>query len=252
MAKQVPLHVNILAWVGHEEKAQAIERAVAPHADQVSVIYSVPDSPPAVPDHWTTVDYECFFGCKFERALRLHKGGILLQIQADASVPDWGHLISRCRMAFDRYPELGVWGPDLDYTMWTIDRVGITDIDPDNSLVAVRQTDGIVWAMAEPVVARMREADYSNNRLGYGIDSLAIAYAFSHNMLVLRDMSLTVDHPKGTGYGHDEAKHQLEGFLTQFTRQERIQMTVTRKAKKNLRAKDLLYLLFRRITRQDR
>ena len=252
MAKQVPLHVNILAWVGHEEKAQAIELAVAEHADQVSVIYSVPDTPPPIPDHWITVDYDCFFGCKFERALRLHEGGILLQIQADASFPDWGHLIARCRFAFEHSPDLGVWGPDIDYTMWTIDRVRIIDVDPKNSLVAVRQTDGIVWAMAEPVVARMREADYSGNRLGWGIDSMAIAYAYSHNMLVLRDMSLTVDHPQGKGYGREEAAAQLGEFLTQLTWQERIQMTVTRKAKKNLKVKDLLYLLFRRLARLDR
>lgn len=251
MSESIPLHVNILAWVGYEEKARAIEKAVSGHADQVSVIYSVPEDAGIIPDTWTPVDYECFFGCKFGKAVSIHSGGVLLQIQADAFVDDWGHLISRCTEAFRTIPDLGVWGPEVDYTMWSLDRVYISDFDPARSLVSVRQTDGIVWAMSNRVVQRMRQADYSANRLGWGIDSLAIAFAYANNMLVLRDTSITVDHPRGKGYGRDEAADQLDEFLTQLTPQEAIQMKITRKPKKHLRSRDLLYLLGRRMLRLD-
>ena len=248
MPRTTTLHVNILAWVGHEEKARAIEQAVTPHADQVSVVYSVPDNPPHIPDTWTTVDYECFFGCKFKAALDLHESGVMLQIQADAHSDDWGQLISRCRKAFDTHPDLGVWGPDVDYTMFTTDKVFISDFDPDNSLVSVRQTDGIVWALSEKVIDRMRDADYSGNRLGWGIDSMAIAFAYANNMLVLRDTSLLVQHPRGKGYGADEAKQQLDWFLQQMSPQEKIQMKITRvKKPQPLSTRDLLYLLAQRL-----
>jgi hypothetical protein len=248
MPRTTRLHVNILAWVGHEQKARVIEEAVRPHADQVSVVYSVPDNSPDIPDTWTTVDYECFFGCKFKKALDLHDSGVMLQIQADADVNDWGHLISRCRDAFDTIPDLGVWGPDVDYTMFTTDKVFISDFDPGNSLISVRQTDGIVWAMSEKVIGRMRQADYSGNRLGWGIDSMAIAFAHANNMLVLRDTSLLVDHPQGKGYGQEEATEQLTWFLEQMTAQEKIQMKITRvKKPQPLSTKDLLYLLGRRL-----
>jgi hypothetical protein len=243
-----PLHVNILAWVGHEEKARVIEQAVRPHADYVSVIYSVPENPPAIPETWTKVDYECFFGCKFRKALDLHNGGVMLQIQADAHADDWGHLISRCREAFDTIPDLGVWAPDVDYTMFTTDRVFISNFDPDRSLISVRQTDGIVWAMSDQVINRMRKADYSGNRLGWGIDSMAIAFAYSNNLLVLRDTSLVVNHPKSKGYDGEEANNQLTWFLEQFTPQEKIQMKITRvKTPRALTTKDLLYLLGKRL-----
>ena len=254
MSSRTPLHVNILSWVGHEEKARVIEEAVRPHADQVSVVYSVPDNPPDIPESWTTVDYECFFGCKFRKALDLHNTGIMLQIQADADIDDWAHLIARCRQAFDTIEDLGVWGPDVDYTMFTTDKVRISDFDAEKSLVSVRQTDGIVWAMCDKVIDRLRQADYSNNRLGWGIDSMAIAFAYANNMLVLRDTSLLVHHPKGKGYGREEAAVQLDGFLEQMTPQERIQMTITRMKKPTpLSTRDLLYLLAKRlIGRADR
>ena len=249
MATGTPLHVNILAWVGFEEKARAIEEAVRPHADQVSVIYSVPDNPPEIPESWTTVDYECFFGCKFHKALELHSTGVMLQIQADAHIDDWGHLIRRCREAFDTVSDLGVWGPDVDYTMYTTEKVFISDFDPDNSLISVRQTDGIVWAMSDKVIDRMRQADYSGNRLGSGIDVMAIAFAYANNMLVLRDTSLLVDHPKGKGYSHEEAREQLLWFLNQMSPQEKIQTKITRiKKPQPLSTKDLLYLLVRRLS----
>jgi hypothetical protein len=245
MSTGTPLHVNILAWVGHEEKARVIEDAVRPHADQVSVIYSVPDNPPDVPDTWTTVEYECFFGCKFRKSLELHTTGVLLQIQADAHIDDWGHLIRRCRDAFDTIPDLGVWGPDVDYTMYKTEKVFISDFDPERRLISVRQTDGIVWAMSEKVINRMRQADYTGNRLGSGIDGMAIAFAYANNLLVLRDTSLLVDHPQAKGYSQEEAREQLLWFLNQLTPQEKIQMKITRVKKPSTPSpKDALYILF--------
>lgn len=247
------LHVNILAWAGHEEKALAIEQAVTGHADSVSVIYSVPETGPSVPDHWVRVPYECFFGCKFEKALTIHPGGVLLQIQADAHIDDWPLLVSRCRDAFDNYADLGVWAPTVDYSMYhPLSKVFIADFAPEHSLVSVRQTDGIVWAIDERVIERMRQADYSGNRLGWGIDGMAIAYAYSHNLLVLRDLSLEVSHPKGAGYGRDEATRQLEWFREQLTPQERIQWKITRIPQTKLKTRDLLYLLGRRLLGLDR
>jgi hypothetical protein len=224
-----------------------IERAISPHADQVSVIYSVPDNPPEMPAHWNKVGFECFFGCKFQRALELHREGVMLQIQADAHSEDWGGLVQRVRETFTRYPDLGVWGPSVDYSMWTLDRVFLSDFDKERSLVAVRQTDGIVWALAPQVIQRMRQADYSRNRLGWGIDSLAIAFAYCHGLLVLRDTSVEISHPKGKGYGREEAAAQLEDFMGQFSFAERLMLRLTRKRPAAISTKDLLYLLLRRL-----
>jgi len=132
--------------------------------------------------------------------------------------------------------------------MYPTDKVFISDFDSDNSLISVRQTDGIVWAMSERVIDRMRQADYSGNRLGWGIDGMAIAFAYANNMLVLRDTALLVDHPRGQGYGQEEATEQLMWFLNQMTPQEKIQMKITRiKKPQPLPTKDLLYLVGKRL-----
>jgi hypothetical protein len=66
-------------------------------------------------------------------------------------------------------------------------------------------------------------------------------------MVVCRDTLIVVDHPKGKGYSHDEATTQFETFLGQFTHQERIQDSVTRRPQTKLSTKDLMYLLVRRL-----
>lgn len=245
------IHVNILAWTGYEDSAAQIEQEVKRVADRVSVIYSLPQQPPTYPSHWHTVDYNCFFGCKFKKAVDLHDSGVLLQIQADAQHEDWSHIVSRARETFARLPDLGVWGPSVDYSMWTLDKVFLADFDAARSLVAVRQTDGIVWALADTVVSRMKSADYSANPLGWGIDSLAVAYAYANGLLVLRDTSVNIVHPKGKGYGREEAGRQMEIFMKQLTFQEKLMLHLTRKRPSPLSTKDLIYLLFRRLTGQN-
>ena len=85
------------------------------------------------------------------------------------------------------------------------------------------------------------------------LDSMAIAFAYANNVLVLRDTSLLVQHPKGKGYGREDAAEQLASFLGQMTPQERIPMTITRvKKPAPLSTKDLLYLLAKRLFRKRR
>lgn len=129
-------------------------------------------------------------GCKFARALELHKSEVLLQIQAYAHFGGSPALLTRVRKTFAQVPDLGVWGPSVDQPKWTLEKVFLQDLNPERSLVAVWQTDGIVWAMAESVVERKRTQDYSVNRLGWSIDSLAIASAYAQGLLVLRDTSI--------------------------------------------------------------
>lgn len=245
------IHANILAWTGWEEAAAVIEAALDGHADRISVVYSVPDDGPAVPEHWHRVDYECFFGCKFAYALDIHDDGVLLQIQADASSEDWPGLIARVRDVFTRHPDTGMWGPDIDYSAWSLEKSWVQDFDATDSLYSVRRTDGIVWALSQQVVERLREADYSANRLGWGIEGMAIGYCYSHGLLVLKDMSIHIDHPKGTGYGANEALAQSEAFSKQLTYHERLALKLIRKKNQLPTTKDLFYMLVRRLTGKD-
>lgn len=56
--------------------------------------------------------------------------------------------------------------------------------------------------------------DIHINRLGWGIDLALSHFARIRKMLVLVDDKVKVLHPKGTGYKKDEAKDQMEQWLS--------------------------------------
>ena len=122
-------------------------------------------------------------------------------------------------------PELGIWGPDIDFTTWPTKRVKLFDTG-DPQLVGIVQSDCIVWALRRPVVEFLKRFDYTNNNLGYGIDWAAIAHCYATNALVLRDLSLRIRHPMGSGYSHEQAHRQMWGFLNQMDQRERIQFAL--------------------------
>ena len=211
-----------------EENARHIARAIEHKVDHLSVVYSnKAGTTETGAGHWVKVPDDWFYGRKFSECLRLHSGTIMLQIQADAASDSWHEVIDRCRQAYSLYDDLGVWAPDIDFTPWDMDRVKIARI-PGTSFAAVLQTDGIVWSLSEPVIERMRRFDYEQNNLGWGIDWAAICYAFTHDLLVLRDTSICVTHPQGTSYDKPIASKQQTAFLSQMTLQEKIMYDAVR------------------------
>jgi hypothetical protein len=223
------IHVFIISWKGMQARANTIASAVRDFADEVTVIYSNENDDVEEGDgHWVRVPNEWFYGRKFEECLRRHSGGVMFQIQADTSTEDWGKVVEQCREAYRAQRDLGVWAPNVDFNAWVTERVAIRQIG-DAQAVAVANTDGVIWSLSEPVVRRLRELRYDMNNLGWGVEWAAIAYAMANNLLVLRDLSITIVHPQGSGYGRQAAGAQMEAFLSQLTAQEQVQLNVLRK-----------------------
>ena len=121
------------------------------------------------------------------------------------------------------YPTtIGVWAPLVDWTPYDINKTFLANI-PSTSLRIVAQTDSIVFCLHQRVVERMKSANYENNTYGWGIDSMAIAFTFSNSMLAVVDTSISVEHPKFTGYPANIARGQWMEFLKQLLIGELIQ-----------------------------
>jgi hypothetical protein len=220
------VHAFIICWPGQEESARRIADAVQHAVEYLTVIYSnQTETTEKGAGDWVKVPNEWYYGKKCQECLRLHAGEIMLHITADVATPDWPQLVSRCKSMHAQYENLGVWAPDIDYTDWNLETVRIADLK-DSQLVFVAQTDSIVWSLSAPVVKRLQELDYECNNFGWGIDWLAISYATANNLLVLRDLSVKIMHPKGTGYGGSLASRQMYLFLAQMTPQEKVQFTL--------------------------
>ena len=214
------LHACIISWSHQEKKAEAIANTSAPLVDKLTVIYSTEDES-SFEGHgnWVKVPNHFYFGKKFEKMLKLHRGDILLNIQADCESEDWGHLIKRCREAFQKQSQLWLWAPLIDFTPWTNKHVELS-YNPITKESLVTQTDSLVWAFAKPLIQKMKLLNYKKNNFGWGIDWIASTYAFHNKHLVVRDQSILVRHPKGTGYDVTKAYMQQKKFLSQLTEKE--------------------------------
>jgi len=149
----------------------------------------------------------------------------MLHITADVTTDNWQQLVRQCRHAHTRYEKTGIWAPDIDYTDWDTKTVKIGTIE-NTQLALVTQTDSVVWSMSTPVIRRLQQLDYECNNFGWGIDWLAISYAMANNLLVVRDLSVKIIHPKSTGYNSRLAADQLRAYLAQMTPQENMQYTL--------------------------
>ena len=87
----------------------------------------------------------------------------------------------------------------------------------------VAQTDGIVFCMNSDVVKRLCRANLQRNIYGWGIDQMAVAFAYANGMIAVVDESFFVRHPKSRGYPSDVAGVQWREFLDQLTMHEQIQ-----------------------------
>ncbi len=219
-----PLDVMIISWQGQHENAAHIARALSKSADlRVVVIYSnAAETPETGAGEWIQVPNAHFFGWKFKRALdsvRAEARAMVI-IQADARAADWQALLERCVERFETMPKLGLWTPHVSYTPWIPKRVDIARV-AGTDLMQVARTDGIVLALARPVLERLRQLDYAANNMGWGIDCIAIAYCFANGLMVVRDDGGHVHHPRSRGYDHRVAVAQWRQFLLQMTESEK-------------------------------
>lgn len=214
-------HCVIISWHNHCEKSQRIAKSVSPYVDRLTVVYSNELGTVESGDgYWHKVPNDFFYGKKFKIALDLTQSDeILLLIQADANYSNWKNLIERCRKLMSDNDSIGVWAPEIYDTSWTTQRVKIAENAP-SQINFVTQTDGIVFGFNMSVLNRLRQLNYENNNLGWGIDWIAICYAYTNNMYVIRDSSITIEHTLGSGYSTSDATAQMNEFFEQMTTRE--------------------------------
>ena len=220
---EMKIHCIIISWQNYSEKAKSIASKIATHVDKLSVVYSnALEEPEDGTGNWVQVPNDFFYGKKFQISLDLITDDeIMLLIQADADCNDWKGLANRCRALMESNSSIGVWAPEIHDTSWTTKRVKIAENNLQN-ISFVTQTDGIVFSFNKKVLDRLRKLKYDSNNLGWGIDWIAICYSYIHNMYVIRDNAVTVNHVAGSGYSSQEAAEQMNEFFTQMNPKEMV------------------------------
>jgi len=202
----------VFAWPGYLEAAEAIESELKNHGQEVWVIASGLENGP---QRWLKLSDDAYFGTQFQLALSRFTGDVLVHIQADAHIRDYGHFLDRLRESHMRFAP-GVWAPDVNYSFYQTRLVlwptqghmgSSSQHDPD--IVPVLNTDCTCWSLTAAVADSLRGFASPHWNLGWGWDTLASALSWSMGLQVLRDLSVVVDHPRGTGYNSQTAEDEF-------------------------------------------
>jgi hypothetical protein len=214
----------VISWEGQHENAQLIARQMQLVLNKVNIVFSDPD-----PDF--SLDIQCnqikrsnefFWGDKFKACIDAVSEKLLLIIHADCTCEDWPSLAKKCLDTFKNHSKIAVWAPKIEGTPYDVRVTTVAQIE-HTSLNIVTNTDGIVFCLSEQIVERMRQADYSENIYGWGIDIMFSAHAMTIDKLVAVDNAVIARHPTSTGYSKNLAYDQSNLFLQQLSSTERVQ-----------------------------
>jgi len=191
----------IFNWKGHEARAAALERKLGEFA-RMTVINS--EEALSEPRHgWVQLDDEAYFSEQWNHAVELFDADLFFHIQADADFDRFDRLFERVRMLFQKY-RLGAYEPNVDYTALQFRKDKLHALEPD--LFEVPFTDCTCWFVAREVIRALPPVNLAANRYGWGICRAIAAVSRLKERLCVRDYSLTVKHPKGTGYPKESAR----------------------------------------------
>jgi len=218
------IHVFIISWAGQHANAVQIANQIRGYASRVSIVYSDPDPAytPAADCELLKRPDKLFWGDKFKACLDACNFDLMLVIHADCTSSDWPALVQTCHSTMDNNPVIGVWAPLIKGANMVLSKSHIVSIQA-SPLSIVAQTDAIVFALSASVIQRMKTANYEQNVYGWGIDDMAAAYCYSHNLIVVVDRSISVMHPELCGYSRKQAALQKAGFMKQLSFMETIQ-----------------------------
>lgn len=221
--KIMKFKIYIICWPGVEKNAIDISNILFNSGEDVTVIYSTKDNSDLSGGngHWIKVSDNDYYGRKFRLTLSDLSFDVMLHIHADAICGDWPQLVRRCKEVHINNKFIGVWSPTPDNSAWMNQKIQIANLF-GSDLIAAAQTDCIVWSLTHAVANRLKKLDFERNNLGWGIDWAAITFCYTNNLIAVRDKSINIIHPKGTGYLTKEANTQMQLFLNQLTLQEKI------------------------------
>lgn len=215
------INIILICWPGVEENVEHIASEITGAGWSVTVIYSESNDDnklmPKGPGTWIKTPDSWYYGSKLNFILNNFSAEVLLQIHGDVHCLAWPNLVSHCLESFDKIPHLKIWSPNVEGTFWTSDRVSLSEfVCDDRHYLNITNTDTMVWGLSRDTQDFLKSTSLTKNNLGWGVDWAACAYAYYHRSKVLRDLSITVNHPLKTGYNIQSALFQESRYLSEL------------------------------------
>ena len=86
-----------------------------------------------------------------------------------------------------------------------------------DSLYHINNTDCTCWFISPDVHPTLSNIPYFDiTNFGWGIDMICAKEAYKTGLHVVRDYSVMIDQPSGTGYHKAEARDQMKALLAYY------------------------------------
>jgi hypothetical protein len=161
-------------------------------------------------NHWIHLHESAYFSAQWNKAMEIFNGDLLFHIQADANFDDFDGLLRRAADVLKR-KEIGVYEPNVDFTLITYNPASLPQIEP--GLFEVPLTDCTCWFVAADVLRELPRVDLSVNRYGWGICGGVAAVCRLQEKVCVRDYTMTVRHPRSRGYCSKAALQERGAYL---------------------------------------
>lgn len=200
----------IFTWNNYDDYAYNLQQRIITITGQCAVISSH-DTPARRRKDWYYIGEEAYYTEQWNFALNLFKEqksyNTLVQIQADSSCIDWKFLYSQIETSYKRFK----WGIYSPYVDWSGHYPPVEFIEHPDGYRSIKRTDCTVWAINELLLLQgVDKFDEKVNKYGWGIDYYYNQISLKSNREIILDYNITVNHPKGSNYNHEEAQIQAK------------------------------------------
>ena len=200
----------IFSWKGQYENAVNLEKQLSKLGVDVIVINSE-DNIEKSNWNWVDIGDDCYFSDQFRKCLEIFNDSdadFLWHVQADASFDNWERVLDSAKDTYEKH-NWGVFAPNVDDTFYISERTDVFDLENAKKVVAT--TDNTCWIVHKDIINDLNNNIHlmEGNHLGWGWDLLICGFSHIKQRKVIRDYSITVNHPKSTGYMKETAEKEM-------------------------------------------
>lgn len=136
----------------------------------------------------------------------------IFHIQADASIDNFDTVYSKFHHMINKY-DVGIYSPNVDYTDHKYDLNLLNKLE--ENIYEVPNTDCTCWFINNNLIKNKLIYNINTNKIGYGADWYYSAKSILEKKYVLRDYSLTINHPNHKNYNSDIANQSLSVWMNE-------------------------------------
>lgn len=153
-----------------------------------------------------------YFTEQWNSMLGQFAGDIMFWVMGDVALPEDLAGLRSAMQNLLRRPDVGVYGPDIDYTFHRWETQEFKQLM--DKVYAVPCGEPNCWAINRNVIKALHPVNPKINYLGWGIDLQVPAVAESMGLETVRDYKFLVKHPKGTNYDSVQAEEQMLDWVS--------------------------------------